>query len=173
MNLKEYIYTVKKRSYNASQRASYPSYDKVERILLLYPSDWTERNSAIRAMIKQLQEENKKVVAWGYCPKKELLSPILPDSRMLGLVSSGWLGTLKQDVLQDLDGMSFDLLIDLTVSPVLPLQYVALYAKADFKIGCREQDGVYNMVIPVTDDATPEYLFEQVMHYLKLIKSAD
>mgnify|MGYP000926509405 FL=1 len=91
------------------------------------------------------------------------------------------------------------MLIDLTLQDILPLQYVCLYAKADFKIGMsRTMDDIldFKIIIPKPDSdefgsgneedniefkdlnetlfhTDQQFLFEQIIHYLKNIRSND
>ncbi len=172
MNIKQSIFD--RRCAKVTPRLSaYPSYDHVRSVFVLFESEWQERNADIKKLVARLQNDGKKVVAWGYCPKKDILSPILPEHRILGTSSVNLFGGVKKIVLQDLSRMQFDLLLDLTLNPVLPLQYVALYARADFKIGCRLNERLYNMTVPASPNTTPEYMFGQMIHYLQTIKSAD
>lgn len=171
MNIKQTIF-----NYLAARRpmreVTYPNFKKVGTILLLYESEWMERNPEIRAMVAQLHDMDKQVIAWGYLKKDKIQSPILPDSRILGPKDYTLLGKPKDEVLQYLEHHPVDMLIDLSTSPLLPLQYIALYAQARFKIGAHTS-GLYDMVVQASASATADYLFQQVLHYLTTIKSAD
>jgi len=151
---------------------TFPDYRKIVSVFLLYESEWKERNPQIRAMVQQLQEEDKQVICWGYCKKDKVLSPNLPESRILGKRDFNILQRPKSDVKQFLERHTFDLLLDLTAQPILPMEYVALYSKAMFKIGAHEAP-MYNMVIPTPKSSDADFAFRQMIHYLKLIKSAD
>ena len=81
----------------------------------------------------------------------------------------------------------FDLLIDLTLKPLLPLQYVALYANALCKTGTRNTElQLYDFVLDIeklmthkedaeTYEFQPDeaYLFQQIIFYLKSIQTKD
>lgn len=154
------------------RQVAYLDFHRANSILLLYESEWQERNADIRAIATQLRDQGKQVVCWGYVKKDKPLSPNLPDSRMLGTKDFSILGKPKAEILQYLEHHPFDVLLDLTTSPVLSLQYVALYAKAQCKIGS-QNTGLYNLVVQTPADATADYLFQQMLHYIQLIKSAD
>jgi len=171
MNISQLIFRHIARRQPAREVA-YPDFAKVRSVLIIYPSEWQERNPAIRAMATQLRNMGKQVTIWGYVDKDKPTSPILPDSRVFGSHDYTIWGTLKTPVLQDVQNRSFDLLIDLTLSPLLPLQYIALYTSAKFRIGT-QASGLNDMVIQTPPSATPDYLFTEIIHYLKIIKSAD
>ena len=89
--------------------------------------------------------------------------------------------------INELEDLEFDLLIDLSLHAVLPLQYIAMYAKAFCKAGIPKNDlPIYDFVIDV--DALPDiqegvepeespidenYLYDQIIFYLKSIQTND
>ena len=156
-----------------ARETRFPQYDQVKDILLLYESSLTEKNPAITGLAKRLQQEGKDVTTWGYADKKDITSAILPQSRILGRRNLGLTGMPKADVLQDLQSRHYDLLIDLTQHPCLALHYTALYAQCRFKTGMHLQDGLHDLMIDMPAQDTPVALFEQIIHYLKTIRSND
>jgi hypothetical protein len=107
---------------------------------------------------------------------------ILPQSRILGVGDYNWLGKPQSEVLTDLKAEHFDLLIDLTTRPLLPLRYIAMYTEADFKVGMNLGEGIHDMLISLPDfspeqgeEASIEasWLYHQIMSYLTTIKSND
>lgn len=171
MNIKQRIYNWYKER-RPLQDVEYKSYDAIRSIMILYESDWLERNEGIANMIRQLKDDGKRVVAWGYCDKKETTAPNLPESRILGNQHVTIWGKPRQEVLQDLSRRQFDVLIDLTLQPLLPMQYIAMYAPATLRIGSRAEEGVYDMIVPMPADTTSKDLFKQIIHYLQLIRTA-
>ena len=76
----------------------------------------------------------------------------------------------------------YDLLIDLTTRPLLPLRYLALFTDADFKVGMNLGEGIHDMLISLPDfspeqgeqaEIEASWLFNQIMKYLTTIKSND
>jgi hypothetical protein len=82
-------------------------------------------------------------------------------------------------VLTDLRAEQYDLLLDLTTRPLLPLRYLAMYTNADFKVGLNLGEGIHDMLISPpdlnTEEARPEvtWLYNLIMQYLTTIKSND
>lgn len=64
----------------------------------------------------------------------------------------------------------FDILIDLTTEPCVPLQYVLKNSRAKFKVGkfSEQNSDLYDLMLD-TPDNTIKALIEQVNHYLALI----
>lgn len=169
MKLKEKIFSYKQRSLPARE-AIFPDYKNVRSVLVLFESELLERNAFVYAIAQKLIDDDKDVVSWGYCDKKEIQSPILPHLRVLGRRDFTLFGTPTEEVLHDLQKRHYDLLIDLTQHDCLALRYLALYARADFKTGLNLGTGIHDLLISTPPQETPDYLFEQIVKYLKMIK---
>ena len=160
----------------------FPHMEQPLKLLIIYESDYLERNDAIKSIRQNLLRQQMDVTMWGYAAKKEISTLILPQSRILGLGDYNLLGKPRDYVLTDLQAEHYDLLIDLTTQPCLPLRYLALYADADFKVGLNLGEGLHDMLISLPD-FTPEqgeeaeleasWLYHQIMSYLTTIKSND
>lgn len=160
----------------------FPHMEQPLKLLIIYESDYLERNDAIKSIRQNLLRQQMDVTMWGYAAKKEISTLILPQSRILGLGDYNLLGKPRDYVLTDLQAEHYDLLIDLTTQPCLPLRYLALYADADFKVGLNLGEGIHDMLLSLPD-FTPEqgdeagieatWLYDQIMRYLTSIRSMD
>jgi hypothetical protein len=176
--IKQFIfdYLFKRRP---ARETRFPHLDKPLKVMLIYESDQLERNDAIKTIRQDLLKRQMDVTMWGYVEKKEISSLVLPQSRILGIPDYNFLGKPRDYVLNDLQAEHYDLLIDLTTRPLLPLRYIALYTDADFKVGLNLGEGVHDMLLSLpdldTEQAKPEasWLFDQIMRYLTTIKSND
>lgn len=176
--IKQFIFEyLRKRMPERETR--FPHLDQPLKIMLIYESDVLERNDAIKSIRQELLRKQMDVTMWGYVEKKEISTLILPQSRILGLDDYNLLGKPREHVLTDLQAEQYDLLIDLTTRPLLPLRYIALYTRADFKVGLNLGEGIHDMLLSLpdldTENAKPEasWLFQQIMGYLTTIKSND
>ncbi len=160
----------------------FPHMEQPLKLLIIYESDYLERNDAIKSIRQNLLRQQMDVTMWGYAAKKEISTLILPQSRILGLGDYNLLGKPRDYVLTDLQAEHYDLLIDLTTQPCLPLRYLALYADADFKVGLNLGEGIHDMLLSLPDfepeqgdeagiEAT--WLYDQIMRYLTSIHSMD
>ena len=169
MSLTEKIFTYKQRRQPARE-AIFPDFKNVRSVLVLFESELLEQNAFVYAIAQKLIDEDKDVVSWGYCDKKEIQSPILPHLRVLGRRDFTLFGAPKEEVLHDLQKRHFDLLIDLTQHPCLALRYLAMYARADFKTGLNLGTGIHDLLLSTEPQETPDFLFEQIVKYLKMIQ---
>ena len=178
MSLKQRIFNYL-QGKQEERNPRFPHLDQPLKILLIYESDYLERNDGIKTIRQDLLLQQMDVTMWGFLEKKEIQTLILPQSRILGLDDYNLLGKPRDYVLSDLKSEHYDLLIDLTTRPLLPLRYIAMYANADFKVGLNLGEGIHDMLISVpdldTEQAKPEasWLFDQIMRYLTTIKSND
>ena len=178
MNLKERIFNrcVRKQPVREPR---FPHFERPLKVLVLYRSDVLERNDAVKAIRQDLLRRQMDTTLWGYVPKKEITSLILPQSRILGLNDYNIFGKPQPYVLDDLCKEQYDVLLDLTTQPCLSLRYLALYAQADCKVGLNLGEGIHDLLISPPDlDATqaaPEtgWLYTQFINYLTAIKSND
>ena len=160
----------------------FPHLDKPLKIMIIYESDVLERNDSIKSIRQDLLRRQMDVTMWGYVEKKEITTLILPQSRILGLNDYNWMGKPRDYVISDLTADHYDLLIDLTTRPLLPLRYIAMYTDADFKVGMNLGEGIHDMLISLPDfspeqgeeaEIEASWLFNQIMGYLTTIKSND
>ena len=181
MNIKQYIFDHIRKKMPARE-PRFPHMEQPLKLLIIYESDYLERNDAIKSIRQNLLRQQMDVTMWGYAAKKEISTLILPQSRILGLGDYNLLGKPRDYVLTDLQAEHYDLLIDLTTQPCLPLRYLALYADADFKVGLNLGEGIHDMLLSLPDfepeqgdeagiEAT--WLYDQIMRYLTSIHSMD
>ncbi|VBB48588.1 conserved hypothetical protein [uncultured Paludibacter sp.] len=195
--INQYIYKQRLKKFLAeTQREKrFVNYDNAKSIIILFESDFMEKNRFVKRVIEQFKAEGKKVSAWGYLNKKEVASAILPDFRILNKKTCDWTERPQSDFLRELAENEYDLLIDLTVNEFLPLKYVLLYAKAACKTGIYKNDDDlldFKLQIPENEikapmelreenaDETEEellvdehFIFNQIIFYLKTIQTND
>ncbi|MDP4239861.1 MAG: hypothetical protein Q8904_10385 [Bacteroidota bacterium] len=184
-----YLFNKRARNYLSStpREHRFVNYEKAKTVLLLFESDASEQNPKVRSIINQLQQDGKKVTAWGFVDKKEIETAIYPDFRILHHKQTDFFHRPLESYKTELQYAAFDLLIDLTVKPVVPLLYLAMYAVASFKTGLRKTEiPLYDFVLdmeskPVQPDSSDPlenpvdetYLYNQIIFYLKNIQTTD
>ena len=181
MKLKQYIFEYLRKKQEP-RNPRFPHFDQPLKVMIIYESDVLERNDAIKSIRQDLLRRQMDVTMWGYVEKKEITTLILPQSRILGVEDYNLIGKPRDYVLTDLLAEHYDLLIDLTTRPLLPLRYLAMYTDADFKVGMNLGEGLHDMLISLPD-LSPEqgeeaeieasWLYHQILSYLTTIKSND
>ena len=174
MNVNEKI--LKYRIRHAQPReVSFPDMSRVKNVLVLYESDIVEKNIQLKQLIKELKQNGLTVVSWGYVDKKAASTAILLGSRVLAQQDLNIFGAPKKHLMQEISQQQFDLLIDLTLQPVMPLQYVALKANAAFKVARQtyEKPYIHDLLLKIDNCQDAAQLFDQIMYYLNQIHSND
>ncbi len=143
-------------------------WDSIQNIVLLFESDKAEGNTDIQDIILQLRAEVKNVAAWGYVPKYTIYSAQGTIFRILGKDDTTLCGKVSKQHLQAWDSVPCDLLLDLTLQDVRPLQHLATTSTAKLKAGKEREGNMYQFMIQHTDSRT--MLCEQIVHYLKTIQ---
>lgn len=179
--LKQYIFEYLRKKQEP-RNPRFPHFDQPLKVMIIYESDVLERNDAIKSIRQDMLRRQMDVTMWGYVEKKEITTLILPQSRILGVDDYNLIGKPRDYVLTDLLAEHYDLLIDLTTRPLLPLRYLAMYTDADFKVGMNLGEGLHDMLISLPD-LSPEqgeeaeieasWLYHQILSYLTTIKSND
>ncbi len=169
---------------NEDRDKQFVNYDKAKTVLLLFESHYTEKNPEIEKIIKQLVADGKKLIAWGFVDKKEIMTPSYLDYRILHPKDFKFLGEPSKEVLNELLKQDFDLLIDITSHAILSTAYLVVYARAKCKVGMqKEYNNLYDFSINLkqflkereltVDDLDDSFLYDQIIFYLKSIQTKD
>ncbi len=174
---------LKKHLKTAEREKRFVNYESARSVMLLFESDYLEKNPEIKQLIQTLYADGKKVMAWGYVRKKEISTAILPDFRILHQKDADFTGMPDASFMRELSELNFDLLIDLSVNQIKPLQYLALYANAACKVGTHNYPGLYDMLLDVQQlkdenqlnevETTAIQIYNQLIFYLKSIQTND
>ncbi len=143
-------------------------WDNIQHIVILFESDRAEGNTDLQDIILQLRAEGKQVAAWGYAHKHTIYSAQGTIFRILGKDDTTLCGKVRKPHLQVWETIPCDLLLDLTLQDVRPLQQLVTTSQANLKAGKERKNNTYQFMIQNTNSRTT--LFEQIVHYLKTIQ---
>ena len=107
---------------------------------MLFESNLSENHKVVQGIIKDLTNEGKTVVAYGYVPKKKALTPSRLDFTLLDNEKTNCLLRPEKTVLEKIAGEQYDLLIDLTLRQVVPIDYILVSANAKCKTGKKKTE---------------------------------
>lgn len=175
---------VKKYLKEEVRERRFVNYINAKTILLVFESDLSEQNLLIRNIIQQLVSDGKKVKAWGFVNKKETSSPILQDFRILHHGNQNFFKKPDKSILDELLLFKSDLLIDLTTTEIIPLQYITLYANAACKTGMKKDAmNFYDFMVDLKHEkldnednneiVDANTIYNQIIFYLKSIQTKD
>ena len=177
------IFNLKTKKY-AKRQKKFMNYSDIHNVLLLFESSLNEKNPYINSIAKQLEKDGKRVTLCGFLDKKISGQVVLPDSYIIDRSKTNFFSEPKKEFIAPLLDKKFDIVLDLTLNETLPLQYVLVYANAPFKVGrkitnCSLLDFMIDLKTNETIDnigssqyfSQISYLLEQIIFYLKSIKS--
>lgn len=166
-NIKEMVFHQMEKRHPRPE-PYFRNFNDVKKILVLFESDFLERNLAIKQVVRELSDEGKTVTAWGYIDKPDITSAVLRDYRVLGRRDCNLMEIPRDYERQDIRAEHFDLLIDLNTRHLLPLRYLAMMADADLRCGKVEpQPYVHDFMVDCGENDDPIYLLEQILNFLK------
>jgi hypothetical protein len=175
-NIKEkvgsYILTNKIKSVKRTK--SLYSLDTAKEIGIIIHATDSKVYEAVCNFIKYLTERKIKVASLSYIEKKEVLDLYSLQLGMLYFTNSdlNWYYKPKNHNTDDFINARFDILIDLSLEEVFPLQYIVNLSRAKYKVGrFTSEESVYDLMINLKKENNVEFLIEQITHYLKIIKS--
>lgn len=146
MNIRQTIFQFILRRQAKRQVVMRP-WDKVRTVAILYDC------GTPAAIERMLETEHKRIDFFTLPDKKEI----------------NWLTHSPSSSVQyHLRAYQYDLLIDLTQQSSLTMQYMAMYFRADFKVGRQICDGIHDLTIHTPAQSTPDYLLEQILRYIQM-----
>ncbi len=175
-DIKNYIgrFLLSKEIAEKNAKHSLTTFNEVQHIGIVYNAEDRNNEEAINNYANQLRTDGKKVFLMGYVDKKDL-----PHSKKFILQSeffwkeklNGFNLPIKGKIGRFLE-LDFDLLLNLYFEPSLPMQAIAAYSKAKYRVGSHIAGGLdyYDAMIDIGEKKDLNFLIEQIDFYLKNIK---
>lgn len=167
-------YFIKKKIQYAASRASarkheFCALEEAKVVLVLFQAIDAP---VVEPCLEQLRKMGKKVYACMYA--SEGITPEKDSSYILVNEkehTDAWYAP-KNAIVEQCKALQADILIDLCRHDCYPMQYIMLQHPCSFKTG-RKFNGLdlYDLSIVVTEGDDIKYLFEQILFYLKAIRS--
>ena len=181
--ISRFIFSLKTKKHTKRQK-QFMNYSDIHNVLLLFESSLNEKNPYINSIAKQLENDGKKVTLCGFLDKKNSDQLVLPDFYIIDHSKINFFSEPKKEFISSLLYKKFDIVLDLTLNETLPLQYILMYAKAPFKVGRKitncnlldfmidlKTNGIIENIGSSRYVSQISYLLEQIIFYLKSIKS--
>jgi len=120
-----------------------------------------------------IEESGVRVFAIGVVPKSELIGylPFKIGISFFGLDKLTWYGKAQNSNVDEFIERPFDIIIDLSLSNLYPIEYIFALSKAKFKICNDSKKTKYaDFVLQLKNQESLEKYIEQIKHYLEVIK---
>ncbi len=146
------------------------NWDDVESVVLLL--DIEHINHALFSKLYQKVSEKKKVKVWCLIPKYDPRTGDSENVFFFDRKSISFLEKPNKIIVGKFLAETFDVLIDLTRKESLPLKYLAEISMAHCKCGLEKPFyDFYDLKMSMSAGATEEQLLDQILFYLRTIKT--
>jgi len=148
---------------------------QAQSIGIIFDASEKENLEIIKKYVSSLKEEKKKVQVLGYYNLKEL--PFELNSKLdydyFSKKDVNWHLKPNNPVITNFASEPFDILLNLTVDVVLPIQYVFAMSKSNFKVGraSNKHLAFYDLSIEANEESGLKQLIDIFTKYLKMIHS--
>jgi len=131
----------------------------------------------VKNYVRKLKDEQgiSKIMALGYFPGND--QPVYLDSRLnydyFNNKDLNWYGRPQGNTVQNFISEEYEILIDLSLEDMLPLQFIMTKSKARFKVGrlSPTNQKINDMLIDMAGVQSLGQYIQQVDHYLTIINN--
>jgi hypothetical protein len=147
------------------------NFDNIKSLGIIYPASEESQFNVAKKLVNSISG-NIEVKTLGYSNTKELAEFHIQPQKFsfFCLADLNWHFKPVSDTCLSFSEIPFDVLIDLSKNKVFPIEYVLSYSKAKLIVGRYKENSIYDFMIEAAD--SNEFFFDQVMKYLKMIKTA-
>ncbi len=169
---------LKKELAKQSRKVLVSNLQAAKKIGLLYHPTDEAIHKKVKRYVRYLKEEEgiREVKAFAFTAEKE--TPIFLNAKLdfdfFGIKDTKWNGRPSGSTVENFQDEEYDILIDLTEEPVIPLRFVLVHSRARFKVGrsAPENEPYYDLMIDAKDGDLDQFV-KQINHYLKIINNGD
>lgn len=142
---------------------------------IIYDATTEESYRRVTILVKELQQDQKKVKTMGFVNLKKLPAHAFPKLTFEFCTKKDFSIT-QQPLLPSINDFAthaFDVLIDLTPSDFHQMKYISAISDSLMKVG-RYDDrykDIYDLMLQIDDTNTIEETIDQVLFYLKMINN--
>lgn len=148
------------------------------KIGILYHADDEATFKKVKRYVRYLKEEEgiRTIMALGFADVKEAPFYLQAKLEFDHFIKKdiNWHGKPAGTTVENFINEPYDILIDLTLSPVNPLRYVLLNSRSTFKVGRyhEENEPYYDLMIDQKGEDLDQFI-QQINHYLKIINNGN
>lgn len=158
-----------------SRRKRTMGYRQAASFGILYDASSEENYRQITLLVKDLQQDQKKVKTLGLVNLKKMPEYAFPKLtfEFCSPKDFAWDYTPKSQSVRDFIAQEYDVLIDLSSAKMFHLKYLAATSGAAFKVGRYhdQQVNIFDLMLQVNDDTPHRETIEHTIFYLKMINN--
>ncbi len=148
------------------------NFENVKRLGVIYPADEEKQFGKVKSLMEALPE-HINFSTLGYADAKSLSDFHIQTAefRFFCHEDLNWYYKPVSSTVRTFVEVPFDVLIDLSKENRLPIQFVLAETHARLIAGRFQDNTLCDFMINPTENQSDEYLFEQLIRYLKMIKT--
>jgi hypothetical protein len=143
---------------------------------ILFSIDNEQYYDQVNRLIENLTNQKKLVNAIAFVPSRNVPNYFIAKMKIDVLTSKNlnFFGVPKNSFIKDFINKNYDILIDLTITDNLPLDYIATVAQARFKVGRyrKRMLKVFDFLLKKSDDMCDSDYLKYLLDYLTKINTA-
>ncbi len=176
-NLKEGIwFWFLKRAHSKLRRnKKLLGYGQARSFGIIYDATSEKNYRQITLLVKDLQQDQRKVKTLGYVTQKKMPEHCFPKLtfEFCNAKSFSWNQQPVAQNVKDFISTNYDVLVDLTPSNFHHVKYLCAISQARMKTGrfADKYVDVYDLMLQVDDSSTIEETIGHVLYYLKMINN--
>jgi len=167
-----YLLKIQARKVVRNLRAS--DFDHAKTIGIVYDAIDQEQHKKVVTFADMLMKTHQvNVQLVGFVSNAELRTAFSGQfgCKYITKADFTWYGDEQNCIISDFIKTPFDILIDLTVETIYPIQYITVLSTASYKVGRLIEDKMdYDFMIDIKKDPTIDNLIYQIQVYLAMIK---
>jgi hypothetical protein len=169
------LWFLKRAMYKPDRLKKFLGYSQANTFGIIYDATTEENYRRITMLVKELQQDRKKVKTMGFVNMKKLPAHAFPKLTF-EFCSQKDFSITQQPILPAINEFakqSFDILIDLTPSDFHQMKYLSAISDSVMKVGRYDEryKDIYDLMLQVDDTNTIEETIDQVLLYLKMINN--
>ncbi|MFP4365680.1 MAG: DUF6913 domain-containing protein [Bacteroidales bacterium] len=165
-------YILKKKIRRSSRTKEFINLEDATRIgVIFHQTDYNSFES-VQKFLKKLAEDGKQIFAIGFIEKKEIPQEYVLKKgfNFFCLKELNWYFKPEPVFVADFIERDFDLLINLSIDNVFPVDYIFALSNARFKVGKYSAEYEFaDLSIDIKKSGDIDYLIMQISHYLSEI----
>ncbi len=171
------IHYLKKKAQTISRLVQVCNYASATKVGLLYQAEEKNDYLKVTQWVQYLKEEQgiRWVKAMAYHPAKEVPDFLSAASGPNFFTKNelNWHMRPRGHSVANFEKEPFDILIDLTTTDVLPLQYLLVCSKATFKVGFfrEHMTPYYDLMMAMENGHSQEEFIRQTNHFLQTLNN--
>ncbi|MFC2098988.1 DUF6913 domain-containing protein [Bacteroidota bacterium] len=130
-----------------------------------------EEFNAVRDFKQFLESESIKTDVIGYVSDKQVPDHYLLRSGFNFFCQKDLTWYYKPDMAftNDFLGKNYDILFDLSLKELFPVNYIVKLSPSSYKIGRFRETNHYDLMIDIKENKSVPYLIDQIKHYLSIL----